>query len=149
MGRKRRYMISRCISLDRLEKMIKEKELEARILKRLYFIRWLYECNNIEKAVKKTKITKATGYAWLRRWNEKGYDGLLPNFRGGRPSKLHDVQKNDLTSVLTKRNRWTIVDVQDLIKKRYDVHYSSSQVRRLLTLFGMKSKNTYSRYYRY
>ena len=41
-------------------------------------------------------VTEATGYAWLKRWNSRGYEGIIPDFGGGRPSKLTEEQKEEL-----------------------------------------------------
>ena len=46
---------------------------------------------SVEEAAELVGVTKATGYAWLKRWNSRGYEGIIPDFGGGRPSKLTRV----------------------------------------------------------
>ncbi|MHC1584350.1 MAG: helix-turn-helix domain-containing protein, partial [Methanosarcinales archaeon] len=84
MGRKRVYEVAKCIPVEELEKRIKRLEKDARVLKRLYFIRYLCRGMNVEEAAELVGVTKATGYAWLKRWNSNGYEGIIPEFGGGR-----------------------------------------------------------------
>ena len=44
-----------------------EKEKDTRVLKRLYFIRYLYRGMSVEEVADSVGVTKATGYAWLKR----------------------------------------------------------------------------------
>ena len=46
---------------------------------------------SVEEAVDLVGVTKATGYAWLKRWNSKGYEGLKLNHGGG---ALLNLQKS-------------------------------------------------------
>jgi putative transposase len=85
MGRRRIYQVVRHVSSDELSGWIRRKEKEMRVLKRLYFIKYLYEGAGVEEAADKVGIVKAVGYEWLRRWNKEGYEGLRPKFGGGRP----------------------------------------------------------------
>jgi putative transposase len=138
MGRKRVYEIVKHLPAEELDKRIKKLEKDTRILKRLYFIRHLYRGLSVEDAAELVGVTKATGYAWLKRWNSKGYDGLIPEFSGGRPSKLTEEQKEELRKMLREKDSWTTREVQELIEAEFGVFYSSWQVRRILKSFGMK-----------
>gem|GEM_PF-5604243 len=60
--------------------------------------------NSVEMALSKVDVTKRVGYIWQERWNEDGYDGLIPRFSGGRPSKLRENQKNELIDLLKKKD---------------------------------------------
>lgn len=148
MGRKAEYGVSKHLPLDRLEGAIKEKRTASRVLTRLNFIRAVYNGAGIEDASKKAGITKATGYNWLHRWNEDGYEGLIPQFAGGRPSRIKAAQIDDLELIVQKKSRWTVVDIVETIKKRYDVDYSTNQARRIMRRLGLRGERPRSRYYR-
>jgi len=75
------YEVVKHLLAEELDKRIKKLEKDARILKRLY----LYRGMSVEDAAELVGITKATGYSWLKRWNSRGYEGLIPEFGGGRP----------------------------------------------------------------
>ena len=66
MGRKRVYEVVKHMSAEELDERIK-KEKDTRVLKRLYFIRYLYRGMSVEEAADLVGVTKATGYAWLKR----------------------------------------------------------------------------------
>ena len=51
---------------------------------------------NVEEAAELVGVTKATGYVWLKRWNSMGYEGVIPDFGGGRSFKLTEEQKEEL-----------------------------------------------------
>ncbi len=148
MGRKRVYEVVRHLPAEELDKRIKKLEKDTRVLQRLYFIRHLYRGMSVEEAADLVGVTKATGYAWLKRWNSKGYEGLIPDFGGGRPPKLTKNQRDKLKEMLKKKDSWTTKEVQDLIKKEFGVSYSSWQVRRILKSFGMKYAKPYQKDYR-
>jgi len=114
----------------------------------LYFIRHLYRGMSVEEAAELVGVTKATGYAWLKRWNTRGYEGLIPEFGGGRPSKLTEEQKEKLKEMLKGRDSWTTKEVQEQIEAKFGVSYSSWQVRRILKSFGMKYAKPYQKDYR-
>ncbi len=148
MGRRRIYAVVRHASPDELSGWIKRKEKEIRVLKRLYFIKHLYEGVGVEEAANKVGVVKAVGYEWLRRWNEDGYDGLIPKFGGGRPPALTEAQKDDLVLELRKKDNWTLTEVRKLMRDKYGVIYSENHVRRILKSFEMKHAKPYVHDYR-
>jgi len=148
MGRKRVYEVVKHLPAEELDKRIKKLEKDTRVLKRLYFISHLYKGMSVEEAAELVGITKATGYAWLKRWNSSGYVGLIPSFGGGRPSKFTEDQKEELREILKERDSWTTKEVQELIEAKFGVKYSSWQVRRILKSFGMKYAKPYQKDYR-
>jgi len=81
------------MSIEELNKRIKTIENNTKVLRRLYFIKYRYEGKMVSESAKLVGITKRVGYIWQERWNEKGYEGLIPRYAGGRPSKLTDAQK--------------------------------------------------------
>jgi len=148
MGRKRIYEVVKHLPAEELDKMIKGLEKDTRVLKRLYFIRYLYRGMSVEKAADLVGVTKATGYTWLKGWNSNGYEGLKPNYGGGRPSKLTEEQKEELREMLKEKDSWTTKEVQELIEAEFGVSYSSWQVKRILKSFGMRYAKPYQKDYR-
>jgi putative transposase len=64
--------IQRLMSVEELSRKIKTVEKDVKILKRLYFVKFRYDGNSVEKASEKVGVTKRIGYIWQCRWNEKG-----------------------------------------------------------------------------
>jgi len=77
-------------------------------------------------------ISKQTGYNWLNQWNEQGYEGINPNFGGGRPPKLTKKQKEQLKEKFKSKGAWLTPEVRALIRNDFNVVYSNRQVSRIL-----------------
>lgn len=112
MSRKEQIHIDKDLSERELLRLIKT-EKDAKILRRLYFIKFRYEGDSIQEASEKIGITKRSGYIWQDRWNKEGYQGLIPQYAGGRPSKLTDQQKAQLEQMLRQKDSWTSREVRD------------------------------------
>ena len=143
MGRKQEKDIVRHVTLEDLNKRITKEEKSVRVLERLYFIRFIYKGDTIKKACEKVNISEPTGYSWLDYWNERGYEGLVPNFSGGPKPKLGESEREELKQMLAKKDAWTLREVQKLIKEKFDVEYSEMQVWRILTSWNMHHAKPY------
>jgi len=148
MSKSEHIHIVRHMNVQDLIKQIKRLEKDIMVLKRLFFIKNRYDGKSVEEAAKLVGASKNTGYLWQERWNELGYEGLTPQFAGGRPSNLTDEQKNNLRSMLEKKDNWTTKDVQNLISKKFGVSYSMKQIRIILKGFGMNYAKPYQHDYR-
>jgi len=132
MVRTQVYSVNRVISRNELEKHIKKLETAARVLKRLYFIHNLYLGDNVEGSAEKICISVPTGYAWLKKWNEGGFEGIIPQFDGGAPSKLTSEQQNCLDQYIKNHDPVTTKEIKNYIKTEFNVKYSDMQVWRIL-----------------
>jgi len=148
MVKTEQIQIKRHLTVQDLTKRIKHLEKDTMILKRLFFINHRYKGESVEVASDLVGVSKNTGYIWQERWNEDGYDGIIPKFAGGRPSKLIDVHKEELKKILEERGNWTTKDVQLLISKKFGVEYSAKQIRIILSGFGMNYAKPYQFDYR-
>ena len=117
-------------------------------MERLYFIKFLYEGNNVPEAAKKMEISLDTGYRWRKRWDEGGPEGLIPNFDGGPKPDLSDEDKEELKKMLEERHDWTTREVKELIKDMFDVTYTMRHTRRILKSMGLRHGKPYQQDYR-
>ncbi len=147
MSKEEQIHIDKDFSEKELLRLIRT-EKDAKILRRLYFIRFRYEGDSIQEASKKIGITKRVGYIWQDRWNMEGYQGLIPRYAGGRPSKLTDQQKVQLKQMLKQKDSWTSREVRDLMIKEFNVSYTIKQVLEIAKKMGMKFAKPYQRDYR-
>jgi putative transposase len=148
MSKPEQILIRRHESFDELNKRIKTLEKDAKILKRLYFIKYRYAGESVERAAWQVGITKCVGYIWQKRWNEQGYAGLVPRYAGGRPSKLLGEHKEQLYALLKERDDWTTNEIREYIRSAFGVEYTLKQVRIILRNFGMRYAKPYARDYR-
>ncbi|MHB8372794.1 MAG: helix-turn-helix domain-containing protein [Thermoplasmataceae archaeon] len=148
MGRQPSLEVKRHLTSFELRKLIKDEQKRDRVLQRLIFINDLYNGKSVPEASKDVDVVKAIAYEWLRRWNESGYEGLIPRFAGGKPGKLTKEQKNELKILLEGKDLWHLGNIVDLIKTKFNVEYSERQVRRILKIFKMNHAKPYPTDYR-
>ena len=91
------------MSIEEINRKIKTVEKDVKVLKRLYFVKFRYDGDSVEKAAEKAGVTKQIGYIWQDRWNDDGYEGILPRYAGGRPSKLTPQQKMNYDNISPER----------------------------------------------
>ena len=148
MSKSEQIQIVRHMNAQDLIKQIKRLEKDTMVLQRLFFIKHRYDGNSVAEAANLVGASKNTGYLWQERWNEIGYEGLIPQFAGGRPSNLTNKQKDELRSILEKQDNWTTKEVQTLIFKKFGVNYTMKQIRVILKGFGMNYAKPYQHDYR-
>lgn len=143
MGRKREKEIIKHVTLEELNKIIKKEEKSVRVLERLYFVKFIYNGDTIKEACQKVNISEPTGYSWLDSWNKQGYSGLVPNFSGGPKPKVGEAEREELKRMLAEKDAWTLREVRELIKEKFNVEYSEMQVWRILTSWNMHHAKPY------
>ena len=82
------------LSEDELDTAIDDaqKADETRLIRRLCFIKNVYLSDTNKMAARRVGVSHPTGGRWLQAWNERGVEGLRPNFAGGPPAKLSAEQ---------------------------------------------------------
>ncbi len=148
MPRPEQIPLQKHVTQDELQKRIKILETNAKILKRLYFIKYRYEGTSVEEACNLVGVAKPVGYIWQERWNDDGYEGLIPRYAGGRPSKLNSQQKEKLVQLLKQKDVWTTDKVKSLIIDEFGVEYTLKQIRIIARKFGMKYAKPFTHDYR-
>jgi len=138
------------MSKKELNEKIKDKKLEAKLLRKLLFVRDLYEGKSVPDASDRVGMWKGTGYNWLEEWNEYGYDieNLKPDYNGGPKPKLDDDQRDELKEMLKERDDWTKKEINNLIEEEFDVSYSDRHLSRILKDLGMNCSKPYQQDYR-
>ncbi|AGB49695.1 transposase [Methanomethylovorans hollandica DSM 15978] len=148
MAKPEQIPIEHHLSSEELLKRIKSLEKDTRVLQRLYFVKHRYEGASVAESAKLVGTSKPVAYQWQERWNKDGYDGLIPRFAGGCPSKLLDEQKEELKEILHQRDDWSTKEVKELIFNRFNVIYTGKQILEILKKFGMHHAKPYSHDYR-
>ena len=81
---------------------------------------------------------------WVHRFNDEGPDGLLDRPRSGRGLRLSAAQMRTLSEIVEAGpdpetdgvTRWRRIDLQRVIKERFDVDYSVRAITDLLVRLG-------------
>lgn len=125
------------IPVEELESRIRE-ETDCRVKDRLYFIRNLYDGDEVEQAIKKVGYGTTTGYNWLHEWNDNGLEGLKPNFDGGAPPKLSSEDEALFVKRLAEDDPWSIDGIHTLLEEDFDVEYTTRHLKRKLESYGLR-----------
>ena len=81
---------------------------------------------------KKHGISQGTAYNWIREWNTGGMEELKRKEGSKGQSKLSDEQFIILDEIIQKENLQTAKEVQDKIKKEFNIEYSIRQIERIM-----------------
>jgi len=111
---------------------------EARLVRRLCLVKNLYAGDSVTEAASRVGVTQPTASRWADRWNERGVDGLRPDFGGGRPPKLSEPERERLAEVLERHQPLTTDHVHLLVEDGFGVSYSDRHVLRLLEKLGVR-----------
>ncbi len=129
MSGKSKIVVEDHLSMDEINKFIKDLKMELKLYKRLLFLKSVKQGNTISYSAKFVGISRGTGFRWLNDYNEHGLEGLIPKYAGGRPSFLNENQLNELKSILSDPTKnYSISDAHKIIKEKYNVDYSYKQV---------------------
>lgn len=139
MPRKISRKVEKHVLIKDLETMLKS-EKDSRILDKLIFIRHLYYGLSVIKACEKVGHSNASGYEWLKRWNESGYDGFKMKKSPGRPRKLTKIEEKEIKKIingkLTPDINMRIDEVADIIENKYGVVYSYKRLVEVVKEWG-------------
>lgn len=129
-----------CIEKLKLKKDLNSDEInlllnaekDIKVYKKLLYIKYRQLNISRKKACKLLNIPQSTTYHLDNQWEKGGYNALVPNYGGGRESKLSNKQIEDLKIKLNTQDSWLVDDVKNLIEKHYGVKYGYHGVRNLL-----------------
>ena len=121
------------MSVENLNRHIRELEKISKVVNRLYLIRQVYKTDNIAESCEILDIPLKTGYNWVNKWNKEGIDGLKHKKGAGRPSFLTDNQLKELDQWIENQEFLVTHDVYLYIKNNFGIDYSERQVRRIVT----------------
>ena len=135
------------LSKNELESIIRDLKNNCRAYKRFVFIIAVLDGKKVSEACDFLKISEPTGHRWLDNYNEKGPDGLHPNYQNcGRHSSLSDEQKEELSRIIENEEYLTVQRAHEVIKTRYDVDYSFQNVKNILKQLGYNKGKPFQKF---
>jgi transposase len=121
----------------------KRKDLEAGV--RLRAILLVHEGKTLEQVGQMLEVARSTVQRWIERYRCRGVTGLLVRgpYQGKKP-RLSLDQKRELAIMIRQGPEnsgldtgvWTAPIIADLVKRRFRIAYSPSQIRRVLHELG-------------
>lgn len=126
----RRITLVRHMPREELESRCRS-EKDARVKERALAILQLYDGKVETDVARSMARCEKSIRNWLRRWNEKGYEGLAPEFDGGPKPRL-DASEWDKVVEEIEGKGMTIKDVEVYVKDTRGVHYAYKTVWQIL-----------------
>ena len=126
----RRITLVRHISREELESRCR-KEKDVRVKERALAILRLYDGTTEEETARSVARCEKSVRNWLTRWNERGYDGLAPEFDGGPKPRMAASEWDKIVSEIEGRGM-TIKDVAVYVRDTRGVHYAYKTVWEVL-----------------
>ena len=131
MGR-RKTLLSDELYFNAEEALSKIKD--AKIVRKLLAIT-AFKDHKQEEVLKIFRISAPTLFSWIKKFRDKGIEGLLESRGGNNASKLSENQWEEVIEILLNGNNgnsreinWTLEKLQMLIEYRYGVKVSLSTV---------------------
>ena len=144
MANKIQKQVKKCIKKTRLNKLISRHQQNADVLKKLIFIRFLYDGKTVEEAAKLMVISFSTGHRWLDEWNEGGYENLYPKYKNcGRKAKLTEEQFKKLDEIMINESFLSTRKVHKIIKEQFNIDYSITRIPAIVKKLGYSYKKGY------
>jgi transposase len=127
----RRLNLARHLTKEELEGRYR-REKDSRLRERLQAIMLLYEGKKTTTDVAGiVRRSRGTIENWIRAWNERGVDGLVPNFTGGPKRRMESSEWDKIVDEIEDKGM-TLKDVEVYVKDTRGVHYTYATVWKAL-----------------
>ena len=108
----RNAYINKDIPLSKIHEVKADLKHYIEFYEKITFIEDIYAGETVKYAIEKRGKTIPTGHAWLKAWNEKGFDGLLRKKGSGRKTKLTENQFKQLKENIIKKQLTSVREVK-------------------------------------
>lgn len=139
----RKAYINKEIPLSKIHEVKADLKRYIEFYEKIIFIEDMYAGETVKYAIEKRGRTIPTGHAWLKAWNEEGFDGLLRKEGSGRKTKLSEKQFEQLKENIIKKQLTSVREVKHEIIDEFDVVYSDRQIRRIMKKLGFGYGKSY------
>ena len=132
----RHAYINKEIPLSKIHEVKADLKRHIEFYEKITFIEDIYAGETVKYAIKKRGKTIPTGHAWLKAWNEEGFDGLLRKEGSGRKTKLTENQFKQLKENIINKELTSVREVKHEIIEEFNVVYSERHIRRIMKELG-------------
>jgi transposase len=126
----RKLNLVRHLTRDDLEERYR-KEKDSRLRERLQAILLLYEGKKTGDVASIVRRARSTIENWIGAWNERGIDGLVPDFTGGPKPRMASGEWDKIVKEIEGKGM-TLRDVEVYVKDTRGVHYAYKTVWKAL-----------------
>lgn len=116
-----------------------QKDSAYRMATRLHAVILNLEGRSPGEVAEILKVNRTNVPAWIRSWNQYGFDGLLEGHRSGRPAGLNQKDKEKLLDIVESgpvaygldTGVWTSIIISKVIQNEFNLEYHPGHVMRL------------------
>jgi len=135
------------LSRNELSDIIKDLKNNCLLYRRFVFIDTVLDGKKVSEVCDILKITEPTGHRWLDLYNEKGPEGLYPNYQNcGRHSEMSDEQLDEFSRIIENEDYLTVQRAHEIIKTRYGIDYSFQNVKNILNKMDYNKGKPYQKF---
>ena len=121
---------------DELDNNLKNPDYSRREYQRLIAMKLMAFGISHTDVAKIIGVSYKTINRWARNCSYDGIDGLMPEFNGGRPSKLSNMQKLEFGNILFLSEGLSMMDARQILIDKFGVEYSLTQVAKITDKLG-------------
>lgn len=142
------------VELSRLEELYRSED-KAKPKIRLLCAIHRRKGESIDEIAEVTDLKRRTVHSILHRFCDRGITAKDGIKQDGRPAFLTMRQRRTVVRILergppgNKTGLWTTKDVKELIRKKYDVNYTTGHVWELLRVLGLTLQRPRPRHYKH
>lgn len=129
--------VTRRLPEAELDRQLRAAESAERV-RRLGFLKNLYQGDSISEAIRREGRSTSTGYRWVNQWNDGGLEAMLPDYGGGRPPKLSDAEQARFRDIVQQRQPVSTDTAASILKSEFEVEYAAAYLPRVLESFGLE-----------
>ena len=136
MSGKSKIDIFNIMSEEELNIAIKEYKGNYRYYQRLIAMKLISMDFSFTKVGRVLMVSYLSVHRWAKACEESGLSGLIPDFGGGRPSKMSKSMEKKLSERIDSEEYITMIDVQEILKSEFEIEFSLPHVCNIVRRLG-------------
>ena len=136
MSGKSKIDIFNIMSEEELNIAIKQYKGNYRYYQRLIAMKLISMDFSFTKVGRVLMVSYLSVHRWAKACEESGLSGLVPDFGGGRPSKMSKSMEKKLSERIDSEEYITMIDVQEILKSEFEIEFSLPHVCNIVRRLG-------------
>lgn len=136
MPKKSKIEIFNVMDEKELDEALKSLDYPIRYYQRLIAMKLISVGHNHKETGEILGVSYRTINRWAKSCEKEGLNGLIPNFSGGKPSKLSNENKVQFKQILIESENVTMTDAQRILKEDFGIEFSLPHVCNIVRQLG-------------
>ena len=141
MPKKSKIEIFNVMDEKELDEALKSLDYPIRYYQRLIAMKLISVGHNHKETGEILGVSYRTINRWAKACENEGLNGLIPNFSGGKPSKLSKENKVQFKQILIESENVTMTDAQRILKEDFGIEFTLPHVCNIVRQLGLITAN--------